>query len=108
MPRVCPFDQRLMTPVPGRAEAMLLLSLLVSPTSAILRMLESSANVKLNGQVQKCDDCGFIAIFEKGSRPRFGEENVMVQQRNLIDNRVPANGTPSKALCYSSEGLLVY
>jgi hypothetical protein len=55
-----------MTPVPGRAGAMLLLNLLVSPTSAIRGMLEGSANPKLNGQVQKCDDCGFIAIFGKG------------------------------------------
>lgn len=66
MPRICPFDQQPMTPVPGRAGAMLLLNLLVSPTSAIRGMLEGSANPKLNGQVQKCDDCGFIAIFEKG------------------------------------------
>ena len=65
MARICPFDQQPMIPVPGRAGAMLLLNILVYPTSAMRGMSEGSANPKLNGQVQKCD-CGFIAIFEKG------------------------------------------
>ena len=64
-PLTCPFDQNEMVPLMGGDAAMALLDVLIDPRSAIRGMMQGAANTRINGQVQKCHDCGFIAVFNK-------------------------------------------
>lgn len=65
MAKNCPFDQTPMVPLQGPDAAMVLLDVLIDPRSGIRGMMQGAANPRINGNVQRCDDCGFVAVFAK-------------------------------------------
>ena len=59
----CPFDQSAMSTLSGEKASTILLEMLVSPNSMMFNAAKGSMLTNPNGNVLKCGDCGFIAIF---------------------------------------------
>lgn len=63
--RTCAFDQGKMVILQGSAASMVLLDMLMSPTSILYNTVKGSVRTNPNGVVMKCPDCGWVAIFAK-------------------------------------------
>ncbi len=61
----CAFDQKEMTTLQGQQASLVLLDMIMSPTSIIYNTVKGSVRSNPNGTVMKCPDCGWVAIFAK-------------------------------------------